>query len=415
MSGTATLLLLMSCQVFAYDDIGPPQELNIAVPTFGEVVVTWKHIVAPQNKSIKYLVNVTTLETSNLMQTSKNTYTRRMVAGLQEGLTVLVAARIDGSSIKSEWVSRYLPPYPGVNGTSATNLSCQIYIMASNNCSLSCKWAPGVKAPADTEYNLYYRYQDVIETCQNYTTETAGPRRIGCSMASTVIYAKRVESILIHINGTSKSLKIKAMEKIFLTSEIEMIPPVRNLIMNATGLHWIKPVNFLPDACFCYEVNIWSKGRNETIPVGHYTFLDGILQKPSSRQHIRVRATGVLTCWPDKIYSEWTDIILIGKDIDRNNTLGIIVSLCLIVACIFIFFLCVRFWGLIFPHIPKPKNDLKEAFQNVQSQALMRCNSWDNEEVISYIEELVEPDKYKTSLDYGRIGDYSSSGLCKPL
>lgn len=423
MSGTATLLLLLSCcQVLAYDDIEPPQELNITVPTIGEVVVTWKHIIAPQNKSIKYLVNVSTPETTpRRTKTSENTSTLRMVEGLQEGLAVHVAAQIrdpqsDGPTIQSKWISGSLPPYPGVNGTSATNISCQIDLMASKESSLSCKWDPGDKAPADTEYNLYYRYEDVIEKCQDYITEPGGHRRTGCSMVSGVISPNSAKNILIHVNGTSKSLKIKAMEKIFLTSTIETIPPVQNLTINVSGIHWRKPVDSLPGACFRYEVNIWSKDRNETITVRHSGYSSVILQKPSNRQFIRVRAVGKITCWPvNTIYSQWTDIIWIGEDVDRNDTLGIIVSVCLIVTCILIFFLCIRFWRHIFPHIPKPKNDLKEAFQNVQSQALMRCNSWDNEEVISYIEEVVDPDKYKTSSDYGNIGDYSSSGLCKPL
>ncbi|XP_075688560.1 interleukin-5 receptor subunit alpha isoform X2 [Rhinoderma darwinii] len=435
MSGAATLLLLLCCQVFAYvtvhscvleeqscsvkhgrrdragarssdesgDEIKPPQELSIPVPTPGHVKIN----TPEKTEEIKIF----------------HTHTIRSMVALHRGPTAQVATQVyepedygfPEDSELSSWETEDLSQYPGVEGTSATDLSCQIYIEASERCSLSCNWAPGGKAPPDTMYDLYYRYGGVTEQCQDYKTEAGGQRRTGCHILSSVISIKNSRKILVHINGTSNNQQIKAMEKTFTSSDIEIIPPIRNLTMNENRLQWIKPLDSLTDRCFHYQINIWSHDRNETITVGHTSYLTDALQKPATRQSVRLRAVGKTPCWFHETYSSWTDFIHIGEDTDRGDKLIIIVSVCLIVACIIIFFLFIRFWGDLFPQIPTPKNDLKETFQTLQGQALMRCNSWDNEEVISYIEELVEPEKYKTSLEYARIGDYSSSGLCKPL
>ncbi|XP_040263417.1 interleukin-5 receptor subunit alpha [Bufo bufo] len=424
MPGAASLLLLLSCcQVFAYDVIEPPQEVNIAVPILGSITLTWKHSVAPQNKKVKYVVKVITPEKTEEIKTSKNYSTRYMLA-LHGGLTAQVAALTFDSQDYTlpnmneimKKTSVVLPPYPGAEGTSATDLSCQILIDSSGKCPLSCKWAPGAKAPADTEYNLYYRCDTEIERCLDYTTEPGGQRRVGCWTLSKYISTSSDKPFLVLINGTSKSLKIRAMEKIFTSGEIETIPPVQKLTLNKTGLHWKNPVPSLPETCFQYEVNIGSKGRNETFTVADSSYSIDFLQKPSTRHVIRVRAVGKEPCWfRNNVHSPWTDLLDSREDVDSSDTLGIILSVCLGVSVILTLLLCIRFWGRLFPQIPKPNNDLKDIFQNVQNQALMRCNSWDNEEVISYIEEIVESDKYKTSSDYGHIGDYSSSGLCKPL
>ncbi|XP_069824805.1 interleukin-5 receptor subunit alpha isoform X2 [Dendropsophus ebraccatus] len=408
MPGKVTLLLLLSCyQVFAHDGIEPPQELNVNVYPPGKVVLTWKHTVPPQNETVLYWVIVNTSNKSEEFVTYANTFTH--ITELHNGLSVKVAALI--SDKLTDWVSKDIPPYPGADGTSATDLSCQIDIEESEKYCLSCTWLPGVKAPADTDYYLYYRSDDVTKKCEDYVTEPGGQRRTGCCILSTVISIKHSSLILVHINGTSKSLQIKAVEQTFMSGHIETIPPVRNLTMDVNGLHWRKPLNTIPDSCFNYEVNIWSKGSNETITIGHSSYSSDALKKSSNKKFICVRAIGKKPCWQHKL-SAWKNIVT-EEGVDRNDTLGIIIPACLIAACIVIFLLCIRFWGHIFPQIPKPKNELKESFPNVRSQALMRCNSLDNEEVISYIEELVESDN--TSSNYGHIGNYSSSGLCKTL
>ncbi|KAM3915533.1 interleukin-5 receptor subunit alpha [Leptodactylus fuscus] len=411
MSGAATLLLLLLCaQVFAYDWIEPPTDLNVTVIAFGKILLTWKPISSPQNKSVTYHVKIQSPELKDDLnfKIHNNFFTRYLA--LHSGLSVHVATVLDNKW--STWVNESLPPFSGTNETSAKNLSCWIELETSGECIVRCSWAPGDKAPADTQYHLFYRYGEVIESCQNYVTEAEG-RRWSCHVLSRNIYADDPKPLLVHINGTSKSAKIKAMEEQFLSINIDEIPTVQNLTLEGNDLKWIKPVYTLSEYCFKYNLHIWSKGRNENITVSHPSYSISVLKNPSYRHFIRVRAVGQLPCWDREVYSSWSDIILIGEDkmsdTDWSRVLGVILFICLLVVFIVLFVLCIRFWGHLFPHIPRPKDDLKECFQNIQSQALTRCNSWDNEEVISYIEELIESEKYKTSSDYGHIADHSSS------
>ncbi|XP_069592270.1 interleukin-5 receptor subunit alpha [Ranitomeya imitator] len=421
MSGAATLLLVLSCcQGFAFGDVEPPQDLNIAVPKLGRVILSWKHSVTPPNTTVKYVVKIHTPEKTINIKTSNNFSAQNLE--LHQGLTAQVAAEIyDLKNLRtpisgglSKWATKDLPASPGVDGTSATDLSCQIDIEASGNCSLSCNWVPGPKAPADTEYNLYCGYNDNIDRCKSYIREPGGQRRTGGHFPHIGIFANTLTRIVIRVNGTSKSLNIKAMEKIFMSSKIEKIPTVQNLRVDVSGLHWTKPVQTLSEMCFNYEVNISSMGRNEQITVSQLIFKD-FRPHSAGRQFIRVRAVGKPPCWSTFLYSPWTEMTVMGEAMHRSDMTGIIVSVCVTTAFIITFLLCISCWRLLFPEIPKPKNDLKEAFKSIQNQALMRCNSWDNEEVISYIEEMGPSDKYRASTDYGHIADYSSSRFCKPL
>ncbi|XP_077132973.1 interleukin-5 receptor subunit alpha isoform X2 [Ranitomeya variabilis] len=422
---TCTLFLLLysraGCRILRVTgDVEPPQDLNIAVPKLGRVVLSWKHSVTPPNTTVKYVVKIHTPEKTINIKTSNNFSAQNLE--LHQGLTAQVAAEIyDLKNLRtpisgglSKWATKDLPASPGVDGTSATDLSCQIDIEASGNCSLSCNWAPGAKAPADTEYNLYCGYNDNIDQCTSYIMEPGGQRRTGGHFPHIGIFANTLTRIVIRVNGTSKSLNIKAMEKIFMSSTIEKIPPVQNLTVDVSGLHWTKPVQTLSEMCFKYEVNISSMGRNKQITVSQLIFKD-FRQHSAGRQLIRVRAVGQPPCWSNSLYSPWTEMTIIGEAIHRSDTTGIIVSVCVTTAFIIALLLCISCWRLLFPEIPKPKNDLKEAFKNIQNQALMRYNSWDNEEVISYIEEMGPSDKYRASTDYSHIADYSSSRFCKPL
>ncbi|XP_073420515.1 interleukin-5 receptor subunit alpha [Dendrobates tinctorius] len=421
MSGAATLLLALSCcQGFAFGEVDPPQDLNIAVPKLGRIILSWKHSVTPPNTTVKYVVKIRTPGKTIDIKTSNNFSAQNLE--LHQGVTAQVAAefydlknlRTPISGGLSKWATKDLPASPGADGTSVTDLSCQINIEASGECSLSCNWTPGAKAPADTVYNLYCGYNDKIDRCKSYITEPGGQRRIGGHFPHIDIFANILTRIVVCVNGTSRSLNIKAMEKIFMSSEIEKIPPVQNLTADVSGLHWTKPVRTLSDACFNYEVNISSKGRNEQITVSQFSFKD-FRQHLAGRQFVRVRAVGKPPCWNTLLYSPWTEVTEVGDVMDRSDNIGIIVAACVITAFIITFLLCFSCWRHLFPEIPKPKSDLKEAFQNIQSQALMRCNSWDNEEVISHIEEMGPSDKYRASTDYGHIADYSSSRFCKPL
>ncbi|XP_063797373.1 interleukin-5 receptor subunit alpha isoform X2 [Pseudophryne corroboree] len=425
MPGVLRLLLVLS-QVAAFHCIQPPQDLQVGVPMLGNVVLSWKHNETSEINSLKYWIKLETTEKLDEVRVSENHYTCPMLA-LHSGLKVQVAAMkaVPQDSVEesetSKWLSQELPPYSGEEGTAAKQLSCQINIEPSNEgVLLRCTWLPGEKAPLDTQYYLYYRHDTVTEKCQEYMTEPGRVRQTGCQILLHRLLINEPKQILVYINGSSRSLEIQAMDKVFMSSDIEVLPPVRNVAYEKVGnkgLTWKMPIPVLSEICFSYEVNIRSEDNNETVTVSSSSFWRNTLQKPTSKHYVRVRAVGQEPCWSNtKPYSPWTENICIGdSEIDGSSRdmLAITVSVCLTVSCIAVFVLCVRFWRTIFPRIPKPKNDLKEAFQNTQNEALMRCNSWDNEEVISYIVEMTGSDKYNVTTDYTQVGEYPGSGTYK--
>ncbi|XP_075039860.1 interleukin-5 receptor subunit alpha [Mixophyes fleayi] len=418
----ALKFVLMISQVFVYGDIQPPSDLQITVPMIGNVVLSWRHSEVPANTSVSYLVNFKTPETEDEVLVSLNYCTYPMLA-LHRGLKVTVSSIIKDSldsdpiedSDISHWVSKELPPYSGVEGSAAEQLTCQINIKTSGNYLLSCSWVPGARAPADTQYNLYYRCDYITNKCLQYVTEAGGKRQIGCRTPLSHSLIKTPKDVLVHVNGSSRSLVVMGMEKIFHSSEIEVIPPVLNVSFERKNkrITWKKPIHILPDSCFSYEVNIWSKDKNDTVTVSDVSFWRDTLQEPSNKQYLRVRAVGKHPCWYTQLYSSWTEFIII--DAVSSDLLGITISVCLTVSCIAVFVMCVRLWKFIFPRIPKPRNDLKDAFQNTQHKALIRCNSWDNEEVISYIEEIVASDKFNIPVDYTQVTNYPGCSIGKDI
>ncbi|XP_040214597.1 interleukin-5 receptor subunit alpha [Rana temporaria] len=274
-------------------------------------------------------------------------------------------------------------------------MNCGLQIDESGRYWLSCDWLPGEKAPLDTQYYLYFRHINGTQECLSYVTEPGGGRAIGCQ---TLFSDSSLNAIhfLVHINGSSHSRQIRATEHVYKIHDAETIPPAWNLsIKENRSLIWMKPVGSLRDDCFNYQINIWSQNKSETITISkdrHYWRED--LWKSASKHHVRVRAVGKAPCWPTEKYSSWSSWLeVINNEENNGDLLWIIMTVCVFVVCLALCLLCVRLWRKIFPQIPKPKEDLKDAFRGAQHQALIRCNSWDTEEVISCIEVMGGGDK----------------------
>ncbi|CAI9592059.1 unnamed protein product, partial [Staurois parvus] len=227
-----------------------------------------------------------------------------------------------------EWASADLPPLPGDEGTAPTNLRCSLHFDEPGRCWLHCDWLPGEKAPLDTQYYLCFRHLYRTQNCLIYVTEPGGGRSIGCR---TLFSDTRLDLFyfLVHINGSSQSRQIRATEHVLHILEAEVIPPVWNLsIQEHKGLSWTKPIGSMPDDCFNYQINIWSKGKNETIIVGKdQNFWNEDLKEPPNKVHVRVRAVGKLPCWRMEKYSSWTEVLHVEEK--DEDMLWITLTVCL--------------------------------------------------------------------------------------
>ncbi|XP_072276531.1 interleukin-5 receptor subunit alpha isoform X2 [Pyxicephalus adspersus] len=408
MSGELSILVVLCCSVAAYvaDNLPPPTDIQIHALGLGRVEVSWNSSAIPPGKEIVYSVRLKTPDMEEeLMEFPHDNFFMTDWLAVHRGLTVHVAVieqTDDGILLDSaKWASEVLPPFPGDEGTEPLKLTCNIHIQEFEQCWLHCDWLPGERAPLDTQYYLYFRHIQDIKPCLNYVIEPGGQRRTGCRTLFSYTLLK-MPKFLVHINGSSHSRQIRAIEHVYTIHDIEIISPVWNLTLKDNCLSWKKPIGSLPNNCFNYQIQIWSKDKNETITVSQvHWFLSKDLKEPITKHHMRVRAVGKSPCWHIEKYSSWTEVIHIGKNEDM---LWVTLTGCLCVACLVLFLLCARFWRSVFPQIPKPKDDLKDAFRNTHHQALMRCTSWDTEEVISYIEVMGYPDKpSRMPLDYVQV------------
>lgn len=427
MSGVWNILLLLCCAVSVYDAdiLPPPTDIQISPMGLGRVNVSWRY--TPPKKNIAYIVKVKTPEKEEEEEGEEypnETFVMYEWLAVPRGLHVEVAAVVMEKTNEDVEViqetgksaSADLPPFPGDEGTAPTNVNCGLQIDEPGRHWLCCDWLPGEKAPLDTQYYLYFRHINGAQECLSYVTEPGGGRAIGCQTLFGDSSLKAVQ-FLVHINGSSQSRQIRATEHVYNIHDAEMIPPVWNLsIKENKSLSWKKPIGSFSDTCFNYQINIWSQDKSETITISKdQQYWKEDLWKSASKHHVRVRAVGKAPCWQAEKYSSWTSWIeVIHTEETNGDTLWITMTVCLFVACLALCLLCIRLWRKIFPQIPKPKDDLKDAFKSAQHQALIRCNSWDTEEVISYIEVMGGGDKQcgvpgdkqcGVPGDYGHIAD----------
>ncbi|XP_077323641.1 interleukin-5 receptor subunit alpha [Lithobates pipiens] len=443
MSGVRNVLLLLFCAVSVYDAdiLPPPTDIQISPLGLGRVNVSWRY--TPPKKNIAYIVKVKTPKKEEkdgeeeeeeeeegeeegeeipscpplypLQEYPSETFFMYEWLAVPRGLRVEVAAIVmnktdEGEVIEEtgESASQELPPFPGDEGTAPTNINCSLQIDEPGRYWLCCDWLPGEKAPLDTKYYLYFRHMNGAQECLSYVTEPGGGRAIGCQTLFSDSSLKAV-NFLVHINGSSRNRQIRATEHVYNINDAETIPPVWNLSMKENrSLSWMKPIRSMADICFNYQINIWSQDKSETITISkeqHYWKED--VWRSAGKRHVRVRAVGKSPCWQTEKYSSWTSWIeVLHIEEDSGDVLWISMTVCLFVACLALCLLCIRLWRKIFPQIPKPKDDLKDAFKSAQHQALIRCNSWDTEEVISYIEVMGGGDKQcGVPGDYGHITD----------
>ncbi|KAM5148017.1 interleukin-5 receptor subunit alpha [Mantella aurantiaca] len=326
MSGALNILIL-GCAVAVHvaDNLPPPTGLEISALGLGRVNVSWRHSANPPGEDVIYWVKVKTPDLEEEKFPSENFYLFDWLA-VHRGLNVQVAAMVNIGSLPNssslQWASKDLPPFPGDEGTAPLILTCDIHYDESEKCWLSCHWLPGATAPLDTQYYLYFRHEMRTEKCLSYVTEPGVGRRIGCRtlITDSLLY---FNEFLVHINGTSHSRQIRAAEHVFNIKDAEVIPPVWNLAFNTEDrlLSWTKPIKSLADICFNYQINVWSKVKNETITVSKVQqFSNEDLKEPTNKQHVRVRAVGKTPCWTKEKYSSWTEVIHIG--ILRHKSYG---------------------------------------------------------------------------------------------
>ncbi|OCT83298.1 interleukin-5 receptor subunit alpha [Xenopus laevis] len=390
------MLMFLWIQLIKSDHIQAPKEFRIWVSDLGKVDLSWRPSGEPiaANRSIKYQVTIKTPDTKEEEFRTLHTNSTRLIA-LHRGLHATVKTLLmegDEYVSQSEQVQQELPPFSGAKGTAVTNLTCHIKTDEFLKTSLTCSWTAGINAPADTQYYLYYRYKNTTEKCYK---NSQGEISTGCQFPFEEISKnKHSGRFLVHVNGSSKSLKIQSLQHVYMAEHLEIINPPRNMSLSEREdiqiLSWDKPYALCPD-CLEYEVIIWNlkDGSNKTQPVQE-TKLENKPPQPSWNNHvIKVRAKTTFT--EKELYSNWTEPLHVVNTVqDQINKYIIAGCLCLTGTGLVLIFLCLRFqlFRKMFPPIPKPKEALKELFLTPQKMDMLSTRHVNGREVICFIEEM---------------------------
>ncbi|XP_053576905.1 interleukin-5 receptor subunit alpha isoform X2 [Bombina bombina] len=355
MSGIMKIFLLLSwAQVTGCSHLLPPTDFRISVAALGKVELSWKPSVTPKDgfKRMEYMVEIQIPGEKEEMYYTKYTSSSQMLP-LHKGLNAQLAAVLyqgDQEILRSDLVTAVLPPSSGAEGTRAKHLSCYLRTEEPLHVSLSCNWTAGKRAPPDTQYFMYYRYEEWTKACKEYVTEVGTLRHISCRVPSSYIDLQEGEKFIVLINGSSKNLEIQSLEQMFSPEEIEIINPPHNLsVMELEGkqiLCWEKPLSPLPDDCFQYEVKIQDlrSGNERTMRVWDTKWENGLLQESWSQMSLEVRSVGTNKCRKNELFSAWSKIIHIrtSREDSVETTYVIAVTVCLTVAGLVLFLLCVR-------------------------------------------------------------------------
>ncbi|RLV99656.1 hypothetical protein DV515_00009547, partial [Chloebia gouldiae] len=310
----------MDISVFAFlVQVLPPVNFTLTVSALAQVLLQWEPNPAQEqnNSTIRYGVKIL----SPVPEEYDTERTRSVrTAALHNGFSARVRTVLLHGDLQmsSPWLEGALPPLPGAVETSVTNLSCVTHVTIPGNVSLRCTWLPGQGAPEDTKYFLFYRYETHTEECPTYTRDKWS-RNTECSFPSTQIKPGEIDSlIVIHINGSSKRAAIKPFQQLFNQNAIEKVNVPRNISIsleqNDLLAMWEKPISPFHEECFEYEfylINLKS-GNKQILKISSNSFqlrLDG-----SSRYSIRIRANHNHICRARGFWSDWSEIIYVGKN-----------------------------------------------------------------------------------------------------
>ncbi|NXN18071.1 IL5RA protein, partial [Indicator maculatus] len=297
----------------------PPVNFTLTVSALGQVLLHWKPNPNQEHRNCTIRYDVKILSPVPEEYDTKRTYSIQRAA-LHDGFSAQLRTLLlhNGLQMSSEWVKEELPPLPGAPETSATNLSCVTHITISRTVSLHCTWLPGQRAPEDTKYFLFYRYEMYTEECQEYLQDKWN-RNIECRFSVTHIDPEELDKlIVIHINGSSKYAAIKPFQQLFDPNAIEKVNVPRNvtafLKQNYLLATWEKPISPLPKECFEYEFYLfnWKSGNKQIFKRPSNNFRSPIdvtskysIQVRANHQHHICRARG--------LWSDWSESLSVGK------------------------------------------------------------------------------------------------------
>ncbi|NXH13895.1 I13R1 protein, partial [Bucco capensis] len=258
--------------------------------------------------------------------------------------------------------------------TAAVNLSCVWHNLEY----MACTWHPGENASSDTNYTLFYWFEGLTDSkkCSNSFMHQG---MSGCIF--NLSFPKATNTLLaisISIKGDSEEIRPVCASKNPTTLVKPATPKQVRVSKTNNEIHveWSESDTF-PENCLFYEVEYHNGGLDtaEVIKViFHYLQLTGFFcpffflivpsVDPNRKYVFRVRARPKPECYSSNLYSDWSEEMSVGENMDSTFYFVLIITIPLVVAVSTIVLLVYlkRLKILIFPPIPDPREILKRMF-----------------------------------------------------
>ncbi|XP_071614155.1 interleukin-13 receptor subunit alpha-2 isoform X2 [Heliangelus exortis] len=320
-SSLSTLLLWAWVGSFScHDTVAPPQDLQITDPgLLGSLDIEWKpppNVQTSSECTVKYK-----LEYCNTGDRDwKVIFTKKLKfrAGFDLSRTaeVKVQTLLEGRctsnvEVQSDWIyATFQIPLQGKVESEVQNFNC-IY---HNWEHLKCTWQPGVLAPHDVHYGLYYWYEglDHAAQCDHYIQDHG--INIGCMLQN--LSQAEYRDLSICVNGSAATILVQPL---YITLHLHNLAkpfPPKHLVVSMSAAEelqvaWSPPGGKTPPQCLEYEVQLAEdQGETKAAWVSVPTQLETTLTIPRANHSriscARVRGRTNIFCADQGFWSEWT-------------------------------------------------------------------------------------------------------------
>ncbi|XP_071425533.1 interleukin-13 receptor subunit alpha-2-like isoform X2 [Pithys albifrons albifrons] len=178
---------------------------------------------------------------------------------------------------------------------------------------LKCTWQPGLPAPPDVHYGLYYWYEGLAQAaqCEDYTEDHG--MNVGCTLRN--LSQAEYRDLNICVNGSAAATLLRPLYTTLRLQNLAKPSPPRQLVVSmsaAEELHvmWSPPRGQTPPQCLEYEVEM-AEDLGEAKPAWQpvSTQMETAATIPRANQShiscVRVRGRTNFFCADQGFWSEW--------------------------------------------------------------------------------------------------------------
>ncbi|XP_074839412.1 interleukin-5 receptor subunit alpha-like isoform X2 [Carettochelys insculpta] len=293
-----------------------PSDLRIVKKDFG-VILSWDSNITEEMEiySVKYILKYKfdrTKEVIERVSEKKKMIRLNLHSGFHAKVkTQLFLKETDDIIKESQWAEftyRAPPVY-------IQNLSCIIY----NLFNLNCSWDIKTEAPEDAQYFFSFWHSSTEFQCQLYLTN-AKLKNIGCHMKEVYFNPAYPIKLNITVRELYNSSKYHSYYKKFQPQRLEKLNPPINVSVSlesrSVKVNWKPPptIGSAKRNCFIYQVKITDL---EPTDVSEEEYVHPVYD-PTKQYIFQVRARKT-ECVRNKIWSEWTEPIVINEGYEKNK------------------------------------------------------------------------------------------------